>query len=292
MYLRDMYKKNKIVISFEVFPPKKEYDISKLYDTILDLKSLDPNFVSVTYGAGGGTKAKTVEIASTIKNMINTEAVAHFTCVNSTKSEITDVLNQLKKNNIKNILALRGDPPAGQKNFTKMLGGFEYAFELVRYIKNHNDWSIAVAGYPEGHPDTKNLKEDINYLKMKVDSGADVVITQIFFDNTNFYKFREIAAKKGINVPIIPGVFPILNFKTIQKITSLCGARIPDVLYKKLLNAQDAQYPIEETEKIGIDYAIKQSEDLLNNGIQCLHFYTMNKSKQIKQIFSALTNRF
>ena len=173
-----------------------------------------------------------------------------------------------------------------------MLGGFEYAFELVRYIKNHNDWSIAVAGYPEGHPDTKNLKEDINYLKMKVDSGADVVITQIFFDNTNFYKFREIAAKKGINVPIIPGVFPILNFKTIQKITSLCGARIPDVLYKKLLNAQDAQYPIEETEKIGIDYAIKQSEDLLNNGIQGLHFYTMNKSKQIKQIFSALTNRF
>lgn len=285
MLLREIYAKNKIVKSFELFPPKKELEFNKLYETIDDLKSLNPDFVSVTYGAGGGTRDKTVEIASTIKNKMGIETVAHFTCVNSSKEDIKTVLDQLKNNNIKNILALRGDPPLNQENITKKVGGFEYASDLVKFIKSYGDWSIAVAGYPESHPDSKNLDEDINFLKNKVDNGADLIITQLFFDNNAYYKFRDKAVKKGIKIPIIPGIIPILNFKAIQKIISLSNATIPQDLYKKLEKVQDSQ---EETEKIGINYAIQQIDDLLKNEVKGIHFYTMNKSSQIKEIFNAL----
>ena len=212
MYLRDIYSKNKTIMSFEIFPPKNEYDISKLFDTVEDLKSLSPDFVSVTYGAGGGTREKTVDIASNIKNKMNIESVAHFTCVNSSREDILNVLGLLRRNNIKNILALRGDPPKGEEDKTKVIGGFDYAYELIRFIREHGDWSIAVAGYPERHPKAKSLEADIDNLKLKVDSGADLIITQLFLDNSLFYKFRDMTAKKSINAPIVPGIFPILNF--------------------------------------------------------------------------------
>ena len=208
-----------------------------------------------------------------------------FTCVNSTENEISQTLKKLKQNNIKNILALRGDPPANQKNFTKKINGFEYASDLIKFIKKNNNWSIAAAGYPEAHQDAKNLNEDIDYLKLKVDSGADIIITQMFFNNDYFYKFRDIAESKGITIPIIPGIFPILNFQAIKKITSLCGATLPKKLYK---NLEQAQNNTEDTEKIGIEYAIEQSNNLLDNGIPGLHFYTMNKSSQIKQIIQEI----
>jgi methylenetetrahydrofolate reductase (NADPH) len=285
MHLRELYKNKKNVFSFEVFPPKKDYELSSLYETIVELKKLKPDFVSVTYGAGGGTREKTIEIASFIKNKLNIESLAHFTCVNSTKEEIKSVLDLLSKNKINNILALRGDPPAGENRFRQTIGGFNNASELVQFIKESNDWSIFVAGYPEGHPDSKSLDEDIRYLKLKVDKGADVIITQLFLNNDHFYRFRDKAVEVGINIPIIPGIFPILNFKSIQKMTTLSNATIPENLYKKLEKVQNSQ---DDTEKIGIEYAIGQSLDLLKNDVQGLHFYTMNKSKQIEKIINEI----
>jgi len=284
MFLKDIYKNKKYVISFEVFPPKKDYEVDTLYETIKELKVLNPDFVSVTYGAGGGTRDKTVEISSKIKNEFNIEVMAHFTCINSDKDFISKVLNYLENNNINNILALRGDPPVNSDN-NDYYGDFKYAYELVDFIKNKKNWSIAVAGYPTGHPDAVSFDDDINYLKLKVDNGADIIITQLFFDNNEFYKFSNLALKKGINKPIIPGIFPILNFKTIKKITSLSNAKIPKNLLDKLEKYQDKN---EEVEKIGIEYAVKQSEDLLKNNVNGLHFYTMNKSVQIKNIINNL----
>ncbi|OHD05366.1 MAG: methylenetetrahydrofolate reductase [NAD(P)H] [Spirochaetes bacterium GWD1_27_9] len=288
MFIKNMFQKGKHVVSFEVFPPKKEDDVLKLYHTIEDLKSLNPDYVSVTYGAGGTTRDKSVDIASHIKNHINLEVVAHLTCVNNTKNDVINVLDQLKSHNIKNILALRGDPSQGQTNFTKTIGGFGYAYELVDFIKDKYDFSVAVAGYPEGHIETPDLDKDISYLKMKVEAGADVIITQLFFNNDDFYKFRDIAVKKGINIPIIPGIFPILNYKSVQRITSLCGAKIPSNLVSILEKNQDN---IEEIEKIGIEYAIKQLDDLLNTDIEGVHFYSMNKSKEIKEIYNGVKNK-
>jgi methylenetetrahydrofolate reductase (NADPH) len=282
MKLNEIYRQNKLIKSFEIFPPKADYDILNLYNTIEDLKLLNPDFVSVTYGAGGGTRNKTVEIASYIKNKIGIETVAHLTCVNSSKDDIANVLISLKENNIKNILALRGDPPLGTTNITESLGGFKYAYQLIEFIKSQGDWSIAVAGYPEGHNESKSFEENIEYLKLKVDRGADLIISQLFFNNEDFYRFRDEAVKKGINIPIIPGIFPILNFNAIKKIASLCGAKIPHDLLNKLENSKDSAV---ETEKIGIEYATKQTADLIKNGVKGIHFYSMNKSRQIKLIF-------
>lgn len=288
MFIKDMYKKGKHVVSFEVFPPKKDDDIEKLYQTITELKSLNPDYVSITYGAGGSTRDKTVSIASHIKNELKLETMAHLTCVNSTKEDIHNILIQLKKNNIENILALRGDPPQGQTNFTKTIGGFEYASELVEFINSKKEWSVAVAGYPEGHIENRDLEKDIEYLKIKVDSGADFIITQLYFDNEDFYRFRDKAVEKGINIPIVPGIFPILNFKAIQRITSLCGAKIPADLFKNLEKVQDNQG---EIENVGINHSIKQLGDLLDNEIPGVHFYSMNKSVEIKRIYDAVSSK-
>lgn len=288
MFIRDIFKEKKFVLSFEVFPPKKESDVENLYKTIVELKELTPDFVSVTYGAGGSTRDKTVEIASHIKNNIGIEAMAHLTCVNSTKEDIKNVLEQLQDQNIENILALRGDPPAGEENFTKTIGGFGYASELVDFIKNNGDWSIGVAGYPEGHIQTPNLTEDIKNLKKKIDNGGDFILTQLYFNNKDFLEFRDLAHKNGIKVPIIPGIFPILNYKAIKKISVLCGAKIPQDLLDKLDKNQENADAIEN---IGIEYAIKQSRELLNYDIPGIHFYTMNKSQQIKNIYNEIKNQ-
>lgn len=288
MLIKDFYKKDKRVVSFEVFPPRKEAGIQKLYETIEDLKDINPDYVSVTYGAGGSTKDKSVEIASTIQNKIGIETMAHLTCVNSTKEDIGEILKQFKEKNIDNILALRGDPPSGQENFTKTIGGFGYANELVEYIKDNGEWSVAVAGYPEGHIEAKDLHTDIDNLKKKVDGGADLIILQLFFDNRDFREFRELAAKKNIDIPIVPGIFPILNFSAITKISELCGAKIPKELYERLERCKDDSA---EVEKIGIEFAIKQLDGLLDDGIEGVHFYTMNKSRQIKDIYRALESK-
>ena len=286
MKIKDMLLKKEFTLSFEVFPPVREGDIKSLFSTIRELEKLNPDFISVTYGAGGSTRDKSIEIASKVKNEFNREVLAHLTCVQSSKNDISKILDEFKKGNMENILALRGDPPEGETNFTRTEGGFGYANELVEFIKANNDFSIGVAGYPEGHIETPSFEVDLTNLKRKVAAGADFIITQLFYNNEDFYRFRDRAIKTGIRVPIIPGIFPILNYKQIRKIASLCGAKIPSKLNQKIYRSKEKP---EETEKHGIEYATIQIEDLIKNDVQGLHIYSMNKSHPAKQILAELS---
>ena len=233
MKIKDFFRKETLVLSFEVFPPMREGSTAGLFTTIDQLVMTEPDFISVTYGAGGSTQEMTFEIASRIKNHVGTEVLTHLTCVNAATEGITGILDHLGRENIKNILALRGDPPKGETSFTKCAGGFGYANELVEFIKARDDFSIGVAGYPEGHVECPDLDKDLDHLKRKVDAGADFIITQLFFDNDDFYRFRDRAVSRGIPVPIVPGIFPIFNFKQIARIASLCGAAIPGPLFDR-----------------------------------------------------------
>jgi methylenetetrahydrofolate reductase (NADPH) len=286
MKIRNMLFKGAFTLSFEVFPPKREGNLERLYQTIQELVTLEPHFISVTYGAGGSTRDKTVEIASTIKNKVGMEVLAHLTCVQATKEDIAGVLNDFKNENIENVLALRGDPPEEEKVFIKTAGGLRYANELVEFIKARDDFSVGVAGYPEGHIEAPDLDADILNLKRKVDAGADFIITQLFFNNDDFYRFRDRAIAQKIAVPIIAGIFPIFNYKQIEKMVALSGAKIPSRLHDKIYKVSHKK---EEVEKYGIEYAIVQSEHLLENDVSGLHFYCMNKSDHISQIVRELS---
>lgn len=290
MKFSDIYnaKKGKHIISYEVFPPKNDMDFNGLYKTIEDLKDINPDYVSVTYGAGGSNRDKTLEIASTIKNKMGTEVVAHLTCVNATVHDTDLMLERFKKENIENILALRGDPPQGQENFTQTIGGFAYASELIEHINKNGNFGIAAAGYPEKHPEAASLESDIENLKRKIDNGATNVITQLFFINDSFYRYRDLCCKKNINVKIEPGIMPILNFKSVQRMVNLCGAKIPAKLLSDLEKNQDN---ISAIKKIGIDYATEQIANLLDNQIDGIHFYAMNKSEDIKAIYNAVKSK-
>lgn len=287
MKIRDILFKKKPALSFEVFPPVRDGNIEGLFSTIKELEELNPDFISVTYGAGGNTQSKSTQIASKIKNSFNREVLAHLTCVQSVKDDISRILDKFKEINIENILALRGDPPKGETKFIRTEGGFGYASELVEFIKLNGDFSIGVAGYPEGHIESPNLDVDLINLKIKVDAGADFIITQMFFNNEDFYRFRDMTFKKGITVPIIPGIFPILNYKQIQRIAFLCGARIPPQLDQKIYSLREKP---EEMEKYGIEYAITQAKDLIKNDVQGLHIYSMNRSRPAKQIVAELAD--
>jgi len=286
MKIRDMFFKKDFTLSFEVFPPTREGDIKSLYSTIQELRELNPDFISVTYGAGGSTRGKSIEIASKVKNEFNMEVLAHLTCVQSSKDDISRILDEFKKGNMKNILALRGDPPNGENKFIKTEGGFGYANELVEFIKSNGGFSIGVAGYPEGHIEAPNFEADLANLKRKVDAGTDFIITQLFFNNEDFYRFRDRSVEIGIRVPIIPGIFPILNYKQACRIASLCGAKIPSKLDRKILKLKEKP---EEIEKYGIEYATIQAEDLTKNGAQGLHIYSMNRSYPAKRIVVELS---
>jgi methylenetetrahydrofolate reductase (NADPH) len=285
MKIKNIFSQNKFILSFEVFPPKREGNLDSLYVTITELGKLKPDFISVTYGAGGSTREKTIEIASKVKNGFNLEVLAHLTCVQSTKDDIAVILDLLKEENVENILALRGDPPEGTQRFIKTEGGFEYANELVQFITRDN-FSVGVAGYPEGHIEAPNLKADMINLKRKVEAGADFIITQLFFNNDAFYNFRDHAMAIGIDVPISPGIFPILNYNQIIRITSLAGVRIPPRLREKVENNKDKP---QEVEKYGIEYAIIQVDNLIKNEIAGLHLYCMNKSHPVKKILADLS---
>ena len=286
MKIKNLFSQKRFVLSFEVFPPKREGNLESLYVTITELGELKPDFISVTYGAGGSTREKTIEISSRVKNGFNLEVLAHLTCVQSTKDDIAGILDLLKEENVENILALRGDPPEGTERFMKTEGGFEYANELVQFIKTRDNFSVGVAGYPEGHIEAPNLKTDMINLKRKVDAGADFIITQLFFNNDAFYNFRDYAMALGIDIPILPGIFPILNYNQIIKIASLAGVRIPPRLGEKVEKNKDKP---QEVEKYGIEYAIIQVDNLIKNGIAGLHLYCMNKSHPVKKILAELS---
>ena len=285
MLIRDLFGQKKRTLSFEVFPPVREGNLESLFKTVAELKELKPDFISVTYGAGGGTRDKTIEIASRVQNEFGGEALAHLTCVAATRDDIARIVEEMKKHNIENILALRGDAPKGEEKFVRPAGGFGFANELVSFIRELNGFCIGVAGYPEGHPEASSFDDDMKNLKKKVDAGADFIVTQLFFNNDDFYRFRDRALALKINVPIIPGIFPILNYKQVLRITELCGAKIPSALGEKLCWLKDKP---EDVEKYGIEYAQKQARDLLHNEVRGLHICTMNQSRAARKIVREL----
>lgn len=289
MKIAEFYKKQRHTISFEFFPPKTPEGEKKLFHIVADLKKLAPAFVTVTYGALGNTQANTLRIVGEIKNAIGLEAAAHLTCVAHNREEIERILETLQSKAIDNIVALRGDPPQGETQFKAPPNGFHYASELVRFIRRHprfgNAFALSVAGYPEGHPECKDKKKDLEHLKQKVDEGADVVVTQLFFDNDFYFGFVERARKIGITVPIVPGIMPVTHGPQIQKFSRMCGAAIPERVCRAIARFGEDQ---EAITKFGIDYATEQCSQLLKGGAPGLHFYTLNQSLATRQIYTNL----
>jgi methylenetetrahydrofolate reductase (NADPH) len=284
--LRDIYHATPRGLSIEVFPPKSEQGDAALYDTLARLARFRPGFVSCTYGAGGSTRTRTVDICRTIQQRHGLTATAHFTCVGSTRDELLEWLRLAVSSGIGNIMALRGDPPQGAAGFQPVAGGLRYASELVTLIRQtHPDLGIGVAGYPEKHPEAPDRDVDLVNLRRKVEAGADAVFTQLFYDNTRFFDFRERAVQAGVLTPIVPGVMPITEFARIKRITSLCGAAIPVDLASRLEAAQEdkrAQF------EIGVEFAIEQCRALLAEGAPGLHFYVLNRSEATERILDAL----
>jgi methylenetetrahydrofolate reductase (NADPH) len=275
------------VVSFEFFPPKTdEGDRNLLEKSIPALMQAEPDFCSVTYGAGGSTREKTLMIVDRIQREHRLTALAHLTCVNHTRDEVRALLEKIRALDCKNILALRGDAPGGGE-FRTTPGGFEFAAQLVQFIREQGEFSTGVAGFPEGHAANKiGKQDDWKHLKEKVDAGADFVLTQLFFDNADFFEFRDfVAGKLGVKAPIVPGIISILSATQIVKFTQLCGSKIPPALRVKLdaLGTND-----EAAAEFGIEYATKQCEELLRAGVPGLHFYTLNKSRSTVQILKNL----
>lgn len=275
------------VFSFEFFPPRTDEAAQQLERTIAELRPLEPNFVSVTYGAGGSTRDKTIDIVTRIKRETGIEAMAHLTCVGSTKEDLRSVLERLVDAGVENVLALRGDPPKGQSTFTPIEGGFRYASELVRYIRDLYDSKLCVggAGYPEKHIECGNPAVDLMNLKRKVDEGLEFVITQLFFDNRPYFEFVERARSKGINVPIIPGIMPITNASQIERFTAACGATLPYTLAAELDRRRDDPQAVLQ---LGVAHATAQCIGLLTGGAPGIHFYTLNRSTATSEVFAAL----
>jgi methylenetetrahydrofolate reductase (NADH) len=273
------------VFSFEFFPPKTPEGEKNLYRALTELKPLEPAYVSVTYGAGGSTRDKTLEIVQRIKEEFDLEAMAHFTCVDQTVEEIQATLARMREAGIDNVLALRGDPPQGQTEWTKTEGGLEYSHELVRLIRSDHPFTVGAACFPETHIHATSPEDDLRYLKEKVDAGVDFLITQLFFDNALYFDFVERARAMGIDVPIIPGIWPITNVGQIQKVTEMCGATISAEMRAELEARRDEP---EAALDFGVAYATLQCADLLDGGAPGIHFYTLNKSPATRAILSAL----
>ena len=275
-----MFKAGGRTISFEFFPPRTEQGEESLFKSIEQLKMFQPNYVSVTYGAGGSTRDKTLDIVASIKKETDLEVMAHLTCSGQTKDQVHSVLLQLEEMGIENVLALRGDPPKGQGRFVPQEGGFEYTSELITHIKQNFAFCIGGAGFPEGHLESPDLETDTAYLKMKVDSGAEFIITQLFFDNADFLAFMDRVDRADISVPVIAGVLPILSTGQIRRFTALCGAKIPPELDARLERYADDDDAVRE---IGVEQAAKQVEELWRNGVDGVHFYSLNKSYSVSR---------
>ena len=271
--------------SFEIFPAKDAAGTEALLQTLRELSVFDPAYISVTYGAMGSTQELTRSLVLRISKELKLATAFHFTCVGSTRDSIKSYVEDLKKEGVDLIVALRGDPPAGAKEFKKPENGFGYANELVAYLKNLGGFSMAVAGYPEKHIEAPSKEIDLQNLKRKVDAGADVIMTQLFFDNQDFFDFEKRCRAIGIQIPIIPGIMPIVNVKQIEKITKMCGAAIPEHLHQKLVKHQDDPQAIIQ---IGIDHAVTQCRELLKNGSPGIHFYTLNKAYSCKKVIEQL----
>lgn len=281
MKISELFKE-KTVLSFEIFPPKPTTDESVIYETLNGLTGLHPDFISVTYGAGGGKNgSKTIQIASDVKHKYGIESAAHLPCIGITKNQAVQVLDSLKGNGIENILALRGDISPD----TVPAGDFSHANELIEFIRERYDFNIIAACYPEGHPESQSIIEDINFLKHKVDCGVSHLITQLFLDNDYFYAFRERTTIAGINVPIEAGIMPVTNKAQIERMVKLCGIHLPKKFIKMMERYENNPVALRDA---GIAYAIDQIVDLISQGVDGIHLYTMNNPYVAKRIYKAV----
>ncbi len=285
MKISEKFKYKKPLVSFEIFPPKAGYPIDTIYKTIDELNDLNPDFMSVTYGAGGTTKDRTVEISSYIKDNYNLSSIAHVTCINSTKKEVEETLESLEEEGIENVMALRGDYPVGFDKKDTPKDSFKYSTELIKFFKKNSNLSIGAACYPEKHPESPNIESDLKYLKEKVDCGADFLVTQMFFDNEIFYDFIDKTQSKKINVPIIAGIMPILSKNQVKTVTKLTGNKLPNK-FKRLLERYE--HNPEALNEAGLSYAIGQIIDLLSWGVDGVHIYTMNKPETARNIMNSM----
>lgn len=285
MSLQDFFQNDKLAISFELFPPKTAAGEANLYKNVAALMEYAPDFITCTYGAGGSTRDKTLEIIEKVKSQFDIPVASHLTLVGSSKDDLRGYLNKAKDQGVDYIVALRGDPPKGETEFTQAEGGLEYANELVELINEEfSDFGVLVAGYPETHKDAVSPEIDLENLKRKVDAGADAVVTQLFYDNDDFYRFRDRCRAIGINVPIVPGLLPVTSLKQIKKITSMCASKLP----KKFVDALSKSDDPKEQYKAGVDLAIEQTSNLIAGDIEAVHFYVLNKSQATSDILRAI----
>jgi methylenetetrahydrofolate reductase (NADPH) len=287
MHIRTLYQPGGRVFSFEFFPPKTDAGLANLERTVLELRDLAPGFVSVTYGAGGSTRDRTIDLVTRIQKRDGITAMAHLTCVGAGREELASVLDRLLDGGIENVIALRGDPPAGQTAFEATAGGFGYASELVEFIRGRYGQKLCLAGaaYPEGHVQCRDLATDMRNLVAKVRAGVDVLITQLFFDNRCYFDFVARARAAGITVPIVPGIMPITNVGSIERMTVLSGASLPPALRAELERRRDDPAAVVQ---LGVAQAAAQCVDLLNGGAPGIHFYTLNQSPATRMILTAL----
>jgi len=285
MKLSDQYRDGRFGLSFEVFPPKTPKGLEALWRHVAELMRFKPAFMTCTYGAGGSTRDKTLDIAARIHEDHGIPVAAHLTCVGSTVDELRNYLAEARDRGITYVVALRGDPPEGEETFAAVEGGLSYANELVTLIKQeYSDFGIAVAGYPETHQEAVSADADLENLKRKVDAGADCVVTQLFYTNDDFFRFRDRCAGAGINVPIVPGVLPVTSAGQLQRVVSNCGANLPVGLFSELNDAADDEAAL----NIGVAHTVKQAQDLIDAGVPGLHVYVLNKSQTTSAILSQL----
>lgn len=286
MRIASLLERGEPVFSFEFFPPKTEAGDRALLATLAELRPLAPDFVSVTYGAGGSTRDRTVELVAYILDTLGIEAMAHLTCVGASREELTSVLDRLEAAGISNVIALRGDPPAGETGFVPHPEGLSFATELVQLIRSQSrPFCVAAACYPETHIEAVSFEEDLDHLKEKVAAGVDFLITQLFFDNQVYFDFERRARAAGIEVPIVAGIMPITNLSQIERFTQRCGATIPAELHARLDPHRD---DLHKVESLSIEHAIRQCRELLEAGVPGVHFYTLNRSRATRDILTAL----
>jgi len=282
MRISELYGRGRPVYSFEFFPPRTDEGFAALYQTVAELKRLDPDFVSVTWGAGGSTRRKTVEIVIRIQQDIGVTTMAHLSCIGSTPEQLGETLDRLATDGIENVLALGGDRPP---NYRPPPGAFTYANELAGFIRSRWDFCLGGACYPETHPTAPSPEADLANLVRKLDAGVDFLITQLFFDNADYFAFVKRAREAGVEVPIVPGIMPIISAASIRRITSLCGARVPAELERAL---SDVEHDDALTMQVGVEWATLQCRELLAHGVPGIHFYTLNKSPATRSIFQSL----
>lgn len=287
MRIGEAYGPNKFGLSFELFPPKSAAAEHALFENLSELVKFEPAYITCTYGAGGTTRDKTLEVVAAVKERHNISVAAHLTCVGSTTEQLLSYLHDARQRGIENIVALRGDPPQGDTQFRAVEGGLSYANELVQLIREQMDhFGIAVAGYPEKHLEAESFEIDLTNLKRKVDAGADAVITQLFYNNADFFRFRDAAQASGIDVPIVPGILPVTNLAQIKRISSLCGAVLPESFTRDLSSAGD---DAEAQFEVGVEFAQKQVQELIDAGVPGIHFYVLNKSQATSKILRSIS---